>query len=1452
MGRGRRRSSNGNKKGGSSQRKGRKVKGGAVETRSQFRGTRRHDISDAFFRQVASAISQSGVERFINGSRRRPRRRHVSPPSSSSPSPVRQQQQNDDDDGGMPDGPQSPPPASDILTDEDIDVVWSEAIAHPDNFNKPRISHNTYYVYPKAVIQCLDSIASVPGHDNVYDLEAIRVLIDRARDKLESGVVEEFTPQRRILDPINFAINELCKLLSEGNFGLAENPSMHDLGDDQYILNIPTSDVVDLPAFLAWYIIFRIAFHNSSSFFPMVTWDNIPNEFIIHGGDNLPIMLNNRYLSKAKFAEIYMFLLTQIINNFPAAVADASREAYILWYGEEDSATRIRLINYQNRSPIILFLKFRDAPESNLGGCWTQEVEDVIKASVGTSVVSVRNKNDNKCLIYCVILGLMLKIKGLGRLFGLNPFMIEDFEVYGKGTFMFYDNTEASQNIKRLTRCILPPRYSSGDCDAIYDLMDDIDKNVGTMMTWHEFRIKFREIEEVLFPTHFCGIDVYGMDYNINPYIFPLYMSKQRQHVIELLCVTPPKTRCSHFCLIMNMTTLMKKSGGKHFFSCSDCGECYFHRRLLMMHKCPKKLNRATMRGLVLDEEGGYHYSKKSDKQGMVIYGSCSKCRLSFTSEFEYEYHTHHCLMNGQSGYRHVQLVSYKDDEHPMLKGEEIDYEKEELHVKQRRVLYADFESYIDPANGEHHFMSYGLYDWESTSYRCGYDLGEFIVAILDFAFSGPQTQIYVYFHNAMGYDANFILRYVLKSPIYNKWGIQVIMKSMNRLQKLVFHVQRDGQNVRTIHIGDTFLFLTLSLERIVDSIRKDELEINKRNFKRFFNIFHRRYPWVSDDQIDHILRKNIFPYKFFDKAERLDTPIAQFRAIFEPKEENLQYFSERVGVEDLEKGYADTCGVIDVFKCINARDYHDLYLCCDVMQLADVFNRSMKILWESHHIHLTKYMGMPSASWAAFIRHDPSMRIPLYENTFFAEFFKGMIRGGVTSAPLRHAVADDKHSIVYLDVNGLYPYVMQKYPFPCGEFNFIPYGWEGESCIIRLSELFHNLELSGKGMCFCVNMEFPDLVKMKTDMYPFAPEHRRIFKEYYQDYDKKELTPFLAKWAEANEGEKMPEFNGLVCTLYNKEKYNVHWRLLKFYMEHGVKITKVWFGVSFDEGYYLAGYIRKNIEIRNTRKDELGKTLYKLLGNSIYGKTYESPFKRVTMEIVKDESRLSGLILEGNISAMTPIDDAGWIVKMDGEDIILDKPTYIGACVCEFAKLHMYTLLYDILCPIFPDTLEEKGCQLVYTDTDSFIVMVKHPEELTGCTPQQLFDYIKSKDPSLIGGIGGQVKSETGEDDTIQEVIALRSKVYAYITKNGHIGKRAKGTTHDAQELQLDWETYKRTLESLVSMNTRNVQFVRQTFKIASIDVFRQSLSVNDGKRYICEDGIHTHAFGFPVHDEN
>ena len=78
-----------------------------------------------------------------------------------------------------------------------------------------------------------------------------------------------------------------------------------------------------------------------------------------------------------------------------------------------------------------------------------------------------------------------------------------------------------------------------------------------------------------------------------------------------------------------------------------------------------------------------------------------------------------------------------------------------------------------------------------------------------------------------------------------------------------------------------------------------------------------------------------------------------------------------------------------------------------------------------------------------------------------------------------------------------------------------------------------------------------------------------------------------------------------------------------------------------------------------------------------------------------------------------------------------------------------------------------------------------------------------------------------------------------------GKIGKRAKGTTKAAQKTQLGWEQYKQVLFELKTLPTVNYQFRKDAFHVSTIEMMKNSLSANDGKRYILPDGIHTRAWG-------
>ena len=1191
-------------------------------------------------------------------------------------------------------------------------------------------------------------------------------------------------------------------------------------GRDDAVFYFPMNDVYDLPGLLFMYVLIVASeikeggvYHAEYSIDPT---DDIREQMKVI--TSFTKNRGNGVISLQAIIKIFNEIISSVYNSIHGFDHIAERSS---WSGSDESGTRI-VVRLRSGLHVTLriYLKFERGIGVQPGGRWTEEIRKLLEEWFPTRCyLTTCNEEDDLCLIYCLILGVMCHEK--------NLWMTRETKIIPPETVLCRGVYDC--DIKEIQ--VL--------CQSIMEGWDPI-KNCaiefGVEYTIKEFREKAQKIEDLLLTGYLekYAMDIYVLEAGVLKHVYPVYMSKRDPIAgrISILCVQNVKGK-GHYILVTKMEDIMRHSGGKVFYNCSRCGAAFYSRGALTRHKHND------------DEEGSdsqqMHWSRSDVGEDAFPQGYCWKCMLQFPTVFEAQYHAEHCFMKNKSGYRYVKCLPC-ERELPSLHGVKINMETEEKVKKSSYIMYADFESVIDSETGEHQIMSWGLFDIQSEEYKSGYELGGFIHLLYEVGCM--HSKIHVYFHNAMNYDGNFILRYVLSHEWTKGWEVRPIMKSSSRLQKLSFRFKDALGHSHTVDIGDTFLFLTLSLERIVNCIRKEDIEENQHNFPFFYGQFSKKYPDVDDSDIDMILRKNIFPYKFFSDIEKLNTPVEDFLRIFSGEDERcLQFFSENVTLEDLHKQYPHVCRVMEKYHCASARDYHDIYLMCDVLELADVFTHAIEALWESHHVFLPNYIGMPAASWAAFLRHDPMMEIPLYSATVYAEFFASMTRGGVTSAPLRYAKSDERHSIIYLDVNGLYPYVMQAYNYPKGYMMWVTFNAppDGESWNeFLLHDLFPELYTRGEGMCLTVDLHYSEELKRMTDDFPFAPEHRVVYDEYFDEEG--QLSEFLRGWSEANDGEKVHAFTGLVGTLYDKERYTVHWRLLEWYIKHGLEVTKVWWGVRFEEGDYLAGYVRKNIEIRNTRKDELGKMVYKLMGNSIYGKTFESPFKRGTFSIVNDPVVLAGLLEEGNVSTITPIDDMGWIVKMDGDEIVLDKPTYIGACVCEYAKLHMYELFYDKLKNLFPTV------NLVYTDTDSVIVYLEHPPALSD--PAKLFAYIAEGAPGLIGAKGGQVKSEikdeNGADDIISEVIALRSKVYAYKTRDGHIGKRAKGTTHAAQEMQLDWDAYMTALRERKNKSTTNMQFLRTRFDIFTKEVQRQSLSANDGKRQICPDGIHTHAWGF------
>ena len=190
------------------------------------------------------------------------------------------------------------------------------------------------------------------------------------------------------------------------------------------------------------------------------------------------------------------------------------------------------------------------------------------------------------------------------------------------------------------------------------------------------------------------------------------------------------------------------------------------------------------------------------------------------------------------------------------------------------------------------------------------------------------------------------------------------------------------------------------------------------------------------------------------------------------------------------------------------------------------------------------------------------------------------------------------------------------------------------------------------------------------------------------------------------NKPEKYKPTEKLIMDQTNKQRYFLHYRDLKFYTRHGIRILNVHTVYKFKQSPWLAKYIKYNTEQRKKAKSDFEKHFYKLMNNSFYGKTIENIRKRLNLDLIDKSdihrilNRQSKLSFDDKIAEYEKFN----LYTFNKETIKFTKPIYVGFCVLELSKLLMYEWYYDKMQPYFG----EDNLELHYLDTDSFIFSFK------------------------------------------------------------------------------------------------------------------------------------------------
>ena len=258
-------------------------------------------------------------------------------------------------------------------------------------------------------------------------------------------------------------------------------------------------------------------------------------------------------------------------------------------------------------------------------------------------------------------------------------------------------------------------------------------------------------------------------------------------------------------------------------------------------------------------------------------------------------------------------------------------------------------------------------------------------------------------------------------------------------------------------------------------------------------------------------------------------------------------------------------------------------------------------------------------------------------------------------------------------------------------------------------------------------------------------------------------------------------------------------------------------------------------------------KDYFKLLNNSYYGKTCENIRNRVDIQLVSNREKALKLHSNPRFKNEIRFDKNLAAILKNRTHLKFDKPIYIGATVLEVSKLLMYDFYYNVLQPYFG----EKNIELLYLDTDSFILSIQ-TKDITHDLEQlkEHFDFSNyPKDHKLFSNkykkIPGKFKDELGGEEMI-EFAALKSKMYSYRTKDSET-KKCKGITKHVVKKSITFDDYLKSLfneetfhhQMNTLSSTKHEMYIQQVYKV--------SLDPYDDKRYIKEDGIETLPYGNP-----
>ena len=940
-----------------------------------------------------------------------------------------------------------------------------------------------------------------------------------------------------------------------------------------------------------------------------------------------------------------------------------------------------------------------------------------------------------------------------------------------------------------------------------------------------EYPVKISQVSKFESLNPGLSINVFGFE---NNELFPLYITKGKKELhVNLLLFSQGSQR--HYCLIRNLDRLLDSMSkdGHRMYHCVYCLHGFVREDLLEDHEPHCGLHGAQKIRLPDEDQATLAFKEvgKQLKVPFVIYADFEsilvECNTpSLEDHASGTQKAQHHLPCGFC-YTVVSTVDQYNKPPVVYRGEDaVDKFLDCLLQEENRLsqildtivpmnISADQESQFQAATDCHicgevlgadrvrdHCHLTGTYRGAAHN-ECN----------INYKFTG---KIPVVLHNLRGYDSHLIMQGL------GKLKSEKISCIPNNTEKYI------SFSVGDLVFIDSLQFLNSSLEKLVANLSRkgeDKFRVLKK--------------YIDTDKVPLLLRKGVYPYEYMDSFSKFEEPR------FPSKD---HFFSSLKDEHISDDDYQHAQRVFQSFHCRTLGDYHDLYLKSDVLLLADVFENFRDICLEYYELDPGHFYTSPGLSWLACLKMT-GVELELLTDPDMYLFIEEGLRGGISVITQRHAKANnpylpdydatkDTNYLLYLDANNLYGWAMSQ-ALPEGNFAWLT---DGEIANLDVTTIPDDGE---EGYILEVDLEYPQELHELHNDYPLAPEKLKVSTDW--------LSPYCTALVETLDL-KNATVEKLVPNLHNKTNYVVHYRNLKEYLALGMRLTKIHRVLVFDQSPWLKTYIDFNTEKRKNARNDFEKDFFKLMNNSVFGKTMENLRKRVNVKLVNTEKQLEKLSASPLFDYFRIFNEDLVAVNMKKPSLYLNRPIYVGFCILDLSKVLMYDFHYNYIKAKYGNR-----ATLLFTDTDSLCYDIRTDDLYRDMfQDQDHFDTSEyDRDHFLFSSrnkkVLGKMKDET-HGIPVQEFVGLRPKMYSLLYQEGGRDvekKTAKGIAKYVTKRDIRHAHYKDCLFLKKRTMATMKQLRSDKHEIYTVTINKIGLSPYDDKRYILEDGITTLAYG-------